>query len=73
MDRHDLDATSLIAGMLFIAIGALFLLDRIDALALDVRWIWPLLLIGLGIAGLASSRPWQAPPDDGEGPSPSGT
>jgi hypothetical protein len=66
MDRHDLDATSLIAGLLFVAIGGLFLLDRVDAIALEVRWIWPLLLIGLGIAGLASSRPWRT--DAGDAP-----
>ena len=48
---------ALVAGLLFIALGVLFLLDRAGNINLDVRWIWPLLLIGLGVAGLVRSRP----------------
>jgi cell wall-active antibiotic response 4TMS protein YvqF len=54
VDRHDLDLTSLIAGLLFVALGLVFLSDRTGLIDLDVRWIWPSLLMGLGIAGLAS-------------------
>jgi hypothetical protein len=46
-----------VAGFLFIALGMLFLLDRAGGIDLNVRWIWPLLLIGLGVAGLVRSRP----------------
>jgi len=47
---------AIVAGALFIALGAVFLVDRAGGVNLDVRWIWPVLLIGLGIAGLVRSR-----------------
>lgn len=53
MERHDLDLTSLISGLLFVGLGVLFLSDRVGAIDLQVRWVWPGLLIGLGIALLA--------------------
>lgn len=56
MRRHRLDATSLIAGLLFVVLGGLFLYDRAGSFDLQVRWVWPALLIGLGLAFLASSR-----------------
>ena len=54
--RGDPNPGALVAGVLFIVLGALFLLDRASGINLDVRWIWPLLLIGLGVAGLVRSR-----------------
>lgn len=54
MQRHDLDPTSLISGLLFVGLAVLFLSDRVGALDLQVRWVWPALLMGLGIALLAS-------------------
>ena len=57
MERHDLDVVSLVAGLLFVALGATFLLDELDVLDLQLRWVWPSLLIALGIAGLVTSRP----------------
>ena len=56
MQRHDLDPTSLVAGLLFAGLGLAFLFDGIGALDLEVRWVWPALLIGLGVALLASAR-----------------
>jgi len=47
---------ALVAGGLFIALGVLFLIDWVSAIDLNVRWVWPFLLIGLGIAGLVRSR-----------------
>jgi hypothetical protein len=47
---------ALVAGGLFIVLGLLFLVDRASGIDLNVRWIWPLLLIGLGVAGLVRSR-----------------
>ena len=55
MTRHDLDATSLGAGIVFLLLGGLFLADGLDAVDLDIRLVAPILLIGLGIAGLAST------------------
>lgn len=54
MERHDPDLTSLISGLLFVGLGILFVADRVEAINLQVRWVWPALLIGLGIALLAS-------------------
>ena len=54
--RSDPNPGALVAGALFIVIGVLFLLDRVSSINLDVRWIWPVLLIGLGVAGLVRSR-----------------
>ena len=54
--RGDPNPGALVAGGLFIVIGGLFLLDRASGINLDVRWIWPVLLIGLGVAGLVRSR-----------------
>jgi hypothetical protein len=57
MQRHEFDPLSLVAGLLFAALGVLFLLDAAGNLTAQPRWIWPILLIGLGIGGLVSSRP----------------
>jgi hypothetical protein len=53
--RHDLDATSFGAGVVFAVLGALFLADGLDAVDFDIRWVAPILLIGLGVAGLATT------------------
>lgn len=47
---------ALVAGGVFIVLGLMFLVDHINGVNLDVRWVWPFLLIGLGIAGLVRSR-----------------
>lgn len=57
MERHEPDLTSLIAGLLFVALGAAFLLDRVGAVDLNIGVVWPLALIALGIAGLLRSLP----------------
>lgn len=48
--------TSLVSGVLFVALGVLFLLDRLGVIALSAGFVWPLLLIGLGVAVLAGGR-----------------
>ncbi len=57
MERHDLDATSLVAGLVFVVLGLGFLADEVGVADLEARWVWPVLLIGLGVAGLVGSRP----------------
>jgi hypothetical protein len=37
-------------------VGVLFLVGRLNNVDVNVRWLWPALLIGLGIAGLTRSR-----------------
>ena len=61
MRRHDLDMVSLITGVVFAVVAATHLLSAASDNSLDPRWLIPVLLIGLGAAGLAgalrSSRP----------------
>lgn len=53
MPRHERDLGSLLAGVLFLLLG-LSVLAGVPAP--DVRWALPVLLLGLGTAGLLSSR-----------------
>jgi hypothetical protein len=52
---REFDHRSLIAGLLFTALGVLFMIDQATDVRIDLQWIWPLFLIGLGVAGLASA------------------
>ncbi len=76
MRRHDLDWTSLIAGLVVTAVGAAYLVGAYTTVHVDSRWVLPLALVGIGLAGLAGSvsavrraRPLPAPVvDDPETP-----
>ena len=57
MKRHELDLTSLVTGVIFVAVGGAFLVDLMVDISLDPRWLAPLVLIGVGIAGLLSAVP----------------
>jgi hypothetical protein len=48
MRRHELDPVSLVFGFAFTAAGALFLAGRLDQ-AVRLRWLWPVLLLALGL------------------------
>jgi hypothetical protein len=66
--RHELDLTSLVAGVIFVAVGGTFLLDLLVDMALDPRWLAPLVLIGVGLAGLLSAVPMgRSAPADPDG------
>ena len=54
MRPHDLDILSLVVGIAFSGIGLVFLID--PDTGLTGRWIWPALLILMGVAGLLASR-----------------
>jgi hypothetical protein len=54
MPKHDLDAVSLVAGVAFGGSALVFLLDRWTGMS--GRWIWPILLIVIGVAGLVATR-----------------
>ncbi len=54
MKAHRFDAVSFIAGLLFTAVGLLFLVPKtpdqmIDALVNSGAWFWPILLLVVGI------------------------
>lgn len=54
MPRHDLDVISLIAGVAAAGSGAVWLVNR--ATGMSGNWIWPVLLILVGVVGLLASR-----------------
>ena len=54
--RQEPNPGAFVAGALFIVLGIMFLVDHVSGVNLDLRWVWPFLLIGLGIAGLVRSR-----------------
>lgn len=54
MPQHDVDIVSLMAGVAFVGIALVSLLSQ--GAGLSGRWTWPLLLILVGVVGLAASR-----------------
>jgi hypothetical protein len=55
MQRHDFDPIAFTFGVLFTAAGLLFMIGRFD-LFNHARWLWPGLLVLLGIAVLVGAR-----------------
>jgi hypothetical protein len=51
---HTVDWPSLAAGLALIGLGALFLLDRVEALDLRFGYLWPALLAAVGAIVLAA-------------------
>ena len=65
MWRHERDAVSLMAGLLFVLGAAVFLLGDLTSLDVDGRWVAPLVLITVGGAGLLSTlRSQRTDPDE---------
>jgi hypothetical protein len=59
MRRHQLDPVSLVFGFAFTAAGLLFLAGQVEQ-AVRLRWLWPLLLLALGLGillDLGTRRP----------------
>jgi hypothetical protein len=55
MKRHDIDVISLVSGLLFAGLGAVFALHALDVFSIDVRVVAPVVLIVLGIGGIAAA------------------
>jgi hypothetical protein len=55
MQRHDFDPIAFVFGLLFTGSGILFMIGRFD-LFNHARWLWPGLLVLLGIAVLVGAR-----------------
>jgi len=55
MKTHEFDATSLISGIVFAVVAGVYLAGAATGTHVDVRWLLPLTLIGLGIAGVAGA------------------
>lgn len=65
------DRVGLGIGLFFVAAGVLFLLEGLDVLRVRAAYLWPLLLIGLGVAlllgGIRREEPERAaasPPEE---------
>lgn len=56
MAERDLNLTSLVSGVVFVALGVVFLLDRLGIVTLAAELVLPVLLIGLGTAVLLGAR-----------------
>jgi heme A synthase len=55
MKRHAFDPTSFVAGLVLGAIALAYLLaEQLDR-TVDGRWVLPVALIGLGVAGIAGA------------------
>ena len=55
MQRHELNFTSLLVGLLFAGTGTYALIVGPDHLQDALQWIWPITLLGLGAALLVGS------------------
>ena len=55
MKRHAFDPTSFLAGLVLGAIGLAYLLAEQADWDVDGRWVLPIALIGLGVAGVAGA------------------
>ncbi|HUF31983.1 MAG TPA: hypothetical protein VMN58_02095 [Acidimicrobiales bacterium] len=55
MRRHELEPVPLTAGIVLVLLGSLFALEGAGWTELNLRWLGPLVLLGLGLAGLAIS------------------
>jgi hypothetical protein len=55
MRRHDFDPVAFAFGLVFTGLGVLFLIGRFD-LFNHARWLWPGLLVVLGLAVLVGAR-----------------
>ncbi|MET0740598.1 MAG: hypothetical protein ABWZ26_03490 [Candidatus Nanopelagicales bacterium] len=55
MKRHELDVFSLVCGLVFAAVAVVYLVAAATDSEVEGRWVIPLALIGLGVAGLVGS------------------
>ncbi len=55
MRRHRLDLFSLVTGVAFVAVAVLYLLESAGVVRIDGQLVIPLVLIALGVGGLAAA------------------
>ena len=60
MNRQDRRA--LVAGLLFVVLGIVFLLEAVEVYELAPATLWPLLLVTLGIGIMAGTGHDEEPP-----------
>ena len=52
---RDFNTTAFISGIVFIVLGVLFLFDRLGVIAVSSRYIWPVVLVAIGVAIIVGS------------------
>lgn len=55
MERHNFDVLSFSMGVVYALVGILFLIpatafDLVPVLTVSLRWVWPLVILGIGAA-----------------------
>lgn len=55
MYRHQLDLLSLLAGVFFLVVAVVALLD-VTGLGISLAWVWPIGLVLLGVGVLVGGR-----------------
>ena len=57
MRRHELDWVSLIAGIVFLGIAAVYAVAALAGASINVdgRFVWPVVFVALGAAGVATA------------------
>jgi hypothetical protein len=53
--RHEIDAVSLVAGLLFLVVAWVHIVARSTETDLNLRWMVPAVLVLLGVLGLLSA------------------
>jgi hypothetical protein len=60
MELRAYNRTTLVAGLIFIVLGVVFLLEQLEVFELRAIYVWPVVLIAIGVAvllgGLSSLR-----------------
>jgi hypothetical protein len=70
MTNQGYSRGAVVAGAVFVVIGAVFLLEEVGVLDIDLGYLLPVLLIALGVAVLLSGR--RRPPEAGPSRAPAG-
>ncbi len=72
MKRHRLDVVSLLFGILFVGFAVTAVFADEDITALEARWVWPVLLVvvGLAVVGFSLGRDRRRRRDEGEASGP---
>jgi membrane-bound ClpP family serine protease len=65
MELRAYNRTALVAGLIFIVLGVVFLLEQLEVFELRAIYVWPVVLIAIGVAvllgGLSSLRENKGP------------